>query len=246
MVSLSQRLSRSDALTSACLHVHVGRALLFCFPCRSQRCHDISRIGSSQKVIRTDLHPYTVHFLNSARVAELNVNADPECSGCISVRSCRSAAEAITPQLSANAEHLAPRARPGLLDHVQQKEPWPEAALPRCVGVMVVPSLRRPASRCRGTLATAGRCSAALAHLCEGIRAGRQTGRLSLCRIQKIKSSRRTPSALRGACSPWAEGGVVREGERRDACRSLLGHLPPYHQQSAGSETFSAHSWQRV
>ena len=29
---------------------------------------------------------------------------------------------------------------------------WPEAALPRCAGVMVVPSLRRPASRCRGTL----------------------------------------------------------------------------------------------
>ena len=65
MVSLSQRLSRSDALTSACLHVHVGRALLFSFPCRSQSCHDISRIGSSQKVIRTDLHAYTVHFPNS-------------------------------------------------------------------------------------------------------------------------------------------------------------------------------------
>ena len=28
---------------------------------------------------------------------------------------------------------------------------WPEAALPRCAGVMVVPSLRRPASRCRGS-----------------------------------------------------------------------------------------------
>ena len=55
---------------------------------------------------------------------------------------------------------------------------WPEAALPRCAGVMVVPSLRRPASQ-------SGRCSAAFAHLCEGIRAGRQTGRLSLCRFQK-------------------------------------------------------------
>ena len=32
MVSLSQRLSRSGALTSACLHVHVGRALLLSFP----------------------------------------------------------------------------------------------------------------------------------------------------------------------------------------------------------------------
>ena len=28
---------------------------------------------------------------------------------------------------------------------------WPDAALPRCAGVMVVPSLRRPASRCRGS-----------------------------------------------------------------------------------------------
>ena len=58
MVSLSQRLSRSRALTSACGHVHVGRALLFSFPCRSQRCHDISRIGSSQKVIRTVSHTF--------------------------------------------------------------------------------------------------------------------------------------------------------------------------------------------
>ena len=57
MVSLSQRLSRSCALTSACLHVHVGRALLFSFPCRSQR-YDISRIGSSQKVIRTVSHTF--------------------------------------------------------------------------------------------------------------------------------------------------------------------------------------------
>ena len=58
----------------------------------------------------------------------------------------------VVPQLrllSENAKHLAPRARPGPLDHVQYKEPWPEAALPRCAGVMVVPSLRRPASRCR-------------------------------------------------------------------------------------------------
>ena len=38
--------------------------------------------------------------------------------------------------LSANAEHLAPRARPGPLDHVQYKEPWPEATLPRHAGVV--------------------------------------------------------------------------------------------------------------
>ena len=34
---------------------------------------------------------------------------------------------------------------------MQFQEPWPEATLPRYAGVMVVPSLRRPASRCRGS-----------------------------------------------------------------------------------------------
>ena len=53
----------------------------------------------------------------ASRVAKLNVNADPESSGCISVWSHRSEAEAITPWLSANAEYLVPRARPGPLDH---------------------------------------------------------------------------------------------------------------------------------
>ena len=50
----------------------------------------------------------------------LNKNADPECSGCISVRSCRSAAAANTRNFSANGEHLYPRVRPGPLDHVQR------------------------------------------------------------------------------------------------------------------------------
>ena len=55
---------RSSALTSSCLHVHVGRALLFSFPCRSQRCHDISRIGSRKKIVRTVSHAYRLHLLN--------------------------------------------------------------------------------------------------------------------------------------------------------------------------------------
>ena len=38
--------------------------------------------------------------------------------------------------LSANAEHLAPRARPGPWDHVQYQEPWPDAALVWHVGVV--------------------------------------------------------------------------------------------------------------
>ena len=55
----------------------------------------------------------------TARVTEYK-NADPECSVCISVRSCRSAASANTCNFSANAEHLVPRVRPGPLDHVQR------------------------------------------------------------------------------------------------------------------------------
>ena len=52
---------------------------------------------------------------------------------------------------------------------------WPEAALPRCAGVMVVPSSRRPASRCRGTLRPPAYAQLHFAHQREGIRAGRQT-----------------------------------------------------------------------
>ena len=55
MVSLSQRWSRSGALASACWHVHVGRALLFSFPCRSALSWHLA-LASSQKVIRTVSH----------------------------------------------------------------------------------------------------------------------------------------------------------------------------------------------
>ena len=51
------------------------------------------------------------------------MNADPDCNGCISVRSCRSAAAAHACNHSANAEHLVPRVRPGPLDH-KLKESW--------------------------------------------------------------------------------------------------------------------------
>ena len=47
-------------------------------------------------------------------------------------------------------------------DWIQLQLAWPEAALPRCAGVCLLLSC--------------------IAHLSEGIRAGRQTGRLSLCR----------------------------------------------------------------
>ena len=48
------------------------------------------------------------------------MNADPDCSGCICVRSCRSAAAANACNHSSNAEHLVPRVRLGPLDHVQR------------------------------------------------------------------------------------------------------------------------------
>ena len=51
------------------------------------------------------------------------MNADPDCNGCTSVRSCRSAAAAHACNHSANAEHLVPRVRPGPLDH-KLKESW--------------------------------------------------------------------------------------------------------------------------
>ena len=84
-------------------------------------------------------------------------------------------------------------------------------------GVMVVPSLRRPASRCRGTLRPPAYAQLLL-HT--SAKDSAQAVKLDVCRcaaIEKEKSSRRTPSALRGACSLWAEGGVVREEEKRDA-----------------------------
>ena len=51
----------------------------------------------------------------------------------------------------------------------------------------------------------------------------------------------------RSACSPWAEGGVVREGERRDATRSFLGSrrlsaVSYSLEQAVTSDTGGAHS----
>ena len=46
----------------------------------------------------------------------LDETADLECSGCSSVKSCRSAAAAITCHLPTNAGHLVPLTRPGISD----------------------------------------------------------------------------------------------------------------------------------
>ena len=71
------------------------------------------------------MFPWCVPFFLHKKVQHckrhgvLDKNADPECSGCISVRSCRSAA-ANPCNFSANAEHLFPRLRQGPLDNVQR------------------------------------------------------------------------------------------------------------------------------
>ena len=83
MVSLSQSLSRSGALTSACLHVHVGRALLFSFLV-ALNVVMTSHVGSSPKVIRTvsDTFPK----LTSGTPKSSNTGAHEaieKCAGCI-------------------------------------------------------------------------------------------------------------------------------------------------------------------
>ena len=77
---------------------------------------------------------------------------------------------------------------------------WPEAALPRCAGVMVVPSLRRPASRCRGTLRPP---AYAQLHLHTSAKDSAQAVKPDVCRCAAFKkknifftTSRPLPSAL--------------------------------------------------
>ena len=82
--------------------------------------------------------------------------------------------------------------------------------------------------------ATAGLRSAAFCTPARRI--PRRPSNLTFVAVPQLKrsTSRHRPSALRGACSPWAEGGGSATGGRRDVTRSHLCHL---HQQSAGSET---------
>ena len=105
---LSQRLSRSGALTSACLHVHVGRALLFLFPCRSQRCHDISRIGSSQKVIRIALHAHATHFLSFRAKTKLHKKRREACKSSWNPRGNQKSFTLTIPWNSAKLLNISP------------------------------------------------------------------------------------------------------------------------------------------
>ena len=81
-------------------------------------------------------------------------------------------------------------------DWIQLQLAWPEAALPRCAGVMVVPSLRRPASRCRGSWRPP---AGAQLHLHTCVKGSAQAVKPDVCRCaasNRRKSSRRPPSAL--------------------------------------------------
>ena len=70
-------------------------------------------------------------------------------------------------------------------DWIRLQLAWPEAALPRCAGVMAVFRLCGGLPRDVAILGDRRPVLSCIAHLCERIRVGRQTGGLSLCRIQK-------------------------------------------------------------
>ena len=108
--------------------------------CRPEGCE--IRVCTAQEI-----QCCTMNVQHCKSHGALNKNAGSGSSGCISVRSCRSSAAADFRECRASG--FASAARTSGPCAIQ--ESWPEAALPRCAGVMVVPSLRRPASRCRGT-----------------------------------------------------------------------------------------------
>ena len=104
----------------------------------------------------------------------------------------------VVPQLrllSENAEHLAPGARPGPLDHVQYTEPSPEATLPRHAGVVTF--------RLRGGLprgvAILGDRRPTLSCICTPARRiPRRPSNLTFVAVPQLKrsTSRHPPSAL--------------------------------------------------
>ena len=174
-------------MIATCTHVHrTGRASPF------RKCEDNTR--ESQRTPQTETADpcrgcishlkfslcCTMKVQHCKSRGVLNKNAGSGSSGCISVRSCRSAARE------------------------RGQDLWTMCNLKS-------PGLDGPSAVCGGHgrsvfaatclamsrfLATYGQCSAALHTCVERVRAGRQTGRLSLCRTQKTNTSRRPPSAL--------------------------------------------------
>ena len=115
----------------------------------------------------------------------LNKNAGSGSSGCISVRSCRSAAAAAFRECGASGSASAARTSgPCAISRALAR--GDPSAVCGGYGRSVFAAVCLAVSR---YLATAGLCSAALHTCVEGIRAGRQTGRLSLCRFRKKTSS---------------------------------------------------------
>ena len=89
-----------------------------------------------------------------------------------------------------------------------------EAALPRCAGVMVVPSLRRPASRCRGTWRPP---AGAQLHCTPARRDPRRPSNLTFVAVPHLKrnTSRRPPSALSLCIDPHSVCGLHVLRDRR-------------------------------
>ena len=114
LLSFSKEIDIDSALHTKCVLMFWWTVFLLI--CQTTR-RSFDHLRDVSMVFPFFLHKKVQHC---KRHGVLNKNADPECSGCISVRSCRSAAAANTCNFSANAEHLVPRLRPGPLDNVQR------------------------------------------------------------------------------------------------------------------------------
>ena len=188
----------------------------------------------------------------------LNRNAGSGSSGCISVRSCLSAAAANTSNASANAEPLVPRPRPGPLDHVQVscRTPSPNeqtrVKMPKCE-----PGRRRPFRRMRKSwsfrlcgglprgVAVLGDRRPMLSCICTLAR--RIPRRPSNLTFVAVPHSRRKhllqhissiSISTNRSMEPLGGRRCSATGNRRDLTRSCLGHLPPHRKQPAGTGTF--------
>ena len=95
-----------------------SRGELQLFMSRPEGCEQTGRLRNSEFAQLRKYSCCTMKVQHCKSHGALNKNAGS--GGCISARSCLSAAAANTSNASASAEHLVPRLRPGPLDHVQR------------------------------------------------------------------------------------------------------------------------------
>ena len=97
-----------------------SRGELQLFMSRPEGCEQTGRLRNSDIAQLRKYIFCTMKVQHCKSHEALNKKAGSGSSGCISARSCLSAAAANTSNASASAEHLVPRLRPGPLDHVQR------------------------------------------------------------------------------------------------------------------------------